>query len=71
MMPSTLGERSLKMTFLTFLAVTGCLTTLALGGMTLLAERGYSFDLRTHRGRRDARRSGGRRRGDTTMRISA
>jgi len=34
------------MTILSYIAISGCLLVLGLGGVTLFVERGYSFDLR-------------------------
>ncbi len=54
-----------KMTILTYLAVFACLFALVIGGLSLLTESGYGFDLRNRRGRRvakDGRRSGRRHR---------
>jgi hypothetical protein len=49
------------MTILTYIALIGCLLSLTMGFATLMAERGYTFDLRGPKMRRRQRRSGGRR----------
>jgi hypothetical protein len=46
------------MTILTYIALTGCLLTLAMGFATIWADGGYRFDLRARRSRQ---RAGGRR----------
>ena len=53
------------MTFLTYFALIACLFALAIGGLSMLAERGYQFDLR-RRSRRKGMdgRQGGRREAD-------
>ncbi|MEM6991839.1 MAG: hypothetical protein AAF721_15130 [Myxococcota bacterium] len=40
------------MTILTYVALTGCLLVLGLGAATMIAERGYHFDLRSKARRR-------------------
>lgn len=49
------------MTLLTDIALFGCFFSLGLGALTLLREKGYSFDMRRRSRRRDGNREGGRR----------
>ncbi len=54
------------MTILTYIALTGCLLVLGLGAATVVAERGYSFDLRAKSRRRSV---GGRRESDAVLKA--
>lgn len=56
------------MTILTTIALSGCLLVLALGGACLLAERGYSFDLRKKFRRISI--GGGRRNSDPAVKVN-
>jgi hypothetical protein len=49
------------MTILTTIALVGCVATLGLGGISMMADRGYRVDLRARKERRRGRRAGGRR----------
>ena len=56
------------MTILSYLALTGCIFVLALGGASLLAGRGYSFDTR-NRFRRPSI-GGGHRQADPAVKMN-
>ncbi len=56
------------MTALTYIALTGCLFVLAMGGATMVAGKGYSFDLRRKSRRGAPVRADGRRSEDLAAR---
>ena len=59
------------MTFLTYFALIACLFALVIGGLTILAERGYQFDLRRKSRRKGIDgRVGGRREDDRLLAAS-